>query len=113
MSIDYPYSTEALEELDWSTIAPQDVLLADLTPTQADVSIARMIHHMHGGEPEAGDHHMHVVSHGDYLYVHDGHHRWLLGRCKASVNVDIDDLGWGSARVVDSNGCMVELDFYK
>ena len=81
MSIDYPYRTDSIAELHpdgWAEIPSTLVAVVDLAPTQHGVSISRLLHHIAGGEPETGDPYPHVVSHGGNLYVHDGHHRYVI-----------------------------------
>ena len=77
----YPYSEDALHRLHpdgWADIPTRELLAHDLTPTQPALAVDRILHHLAGGEPETGDHALHVVSHGGRLYVHDGHHRWAI-----------------------------------
>lgn len=81
----YPYSTKALEELHpdgWANIAPQSVWVSELIPTQDCVVIDRLQHLLDGGEPETGDPYAHVVAHDGRLFVHDGHHRYILALVK-------------------------------
>lgn len=89
-TLTYPYDTAPLEALHpdgWPQVEPTLVKVADLTPTQPDVSIDRLVHHHHGGEPETGDPYPHVVMHRGRLYVHDGHHRYVLALLRGDATV--------------------------
>ena len=95
----YPYRTDALELLHphgWANIPARPVNVATLQPTQDCVVIERLAHLLDGGEPETGDPHPHVVAHDGALYVHDGHHRYVLALVAREPTID--------ARVVDEGG---------
>lgn len=96
---DYPYATDAIARLHpdgWQNIPLRSILVADLTPTQPDVSIARLRHLLDGGDPETGDRAPHVIAHSGRLWVHDGHHRYVLALARGQR--------WLSCRVVDETG---------
>lgn len=77
----YPYSTDLLEGLHpdgWAAVEPSAVPLDELKPTQSHVVIDRLQALLAGNEPETGDPYAHVVLHDRRLYVHDGHHRYVI-----------------------------------
>lgn len=62
---------------DWLEVPAAYVPTISLIPTQEGVSLERIIHVLNGGEPETGDL-ARAVMHEGRLYLHDGHHRWLV-----------------------------------
>lgn len=85
----YPYPTGRLQALHpdgWADVKPRPVLITDLTPTQPAVTIDRLLHLQEGGEPETGDPYPHVVDHEGRLYVHDGHHRYVIALIRGEAS---------------------------
>lgn len=100
---EYPYRTDAIAALHpdgWASISPQAVAVEKLVPTQADVSLARLQHHAHGGAPETGDPHPHVILYGGRAYLHDGHHRYAVALLRGGASL--------ACRVVDDCGLPVD-----
>ena len=84
---EYPYETDLLESLHpdgWKDVRPTLVLTEYLLPTQTHVVIKRLRELVDGAEPETGDLYPHVVNFKGDLYVHDGHHRYVLAVAKGS-----------------------------
>jgi hypothetical protein len=96
----YPYRTDALAALHdedrWQDVPTVSVATADLIPTQSHVVIDRLTHLLDGGEPETGDPYPHVIAHKGRLYVHDGHHRYVLALASKQAEMKV--------RLVNENG---------
>lgn len=85
----YPYPTDLLEALHdtdgWADIKPTWVRVDDLRPTQSHVVIERVRELLCGAEPETGDRYPHVVDFDGSLWVHDGHHRYVIELAKSKT----------------------------
>ena len=75
-----PYSEDALipyEEV-MMVCTPIAVNPREVIPTQEFAVIERLVDMHEGKEAEGPDIYPHLVKFEDRLYVHDGHHRWLI-----------------------------------
>ena len=69
-----PYPAFHSTTAEWRRIPSEQVRLADLIPTQEQVSVADLLD---PDTPFSGDEVIHVVRWRNRLYIEDGHHRYV------------------------------------
>lgn len=86
----WPYDTDRLLPLDAVlAIPPRAVDTATLRPTQPYLVIARLLA-LRAGEPnEDPDPYPHAVALPDGLWLHNGHHRWVLALLAGQPTIDV------------------------
>jgi hypothetical protein len=81
---------------DWQRIPITQVPIADLVPSQSDLSLARLAELVNDpGEYEAGR----AVLHDGVHNLYDGHHHWWVALMRGHTHFPV--------RVVDGTGCPV------
>ena len=75
-----PYDLDAMPTYEHihATVPPTLVPPAALGPTQPMLDLARLLAIHHGQPPEGPDPYPHVAAYNSGLWVHNGHHRWVV-----------------------------------
>lgn len=86
-----PYDIDTLPPYEdiMATVPVRRVLTALLRPTQELVRIDRLIALSYGKPREGPDPYPHVVDVGKELWIHNGHHAWLLALLAREKYIDV------------------------
>jgi hypothetical protein len=65
------------------------VPIGSLRPTQPMLNLDRLLGIHRGGPAEGPDPYPHVVACAGGLWVHNGHHRWMLAMLRGDETIDV------------------------
>ena len=83
----YPHeAANVLRNEYWNKLPVSEVPITELIPTQSDVAIEHIVRILNGIKE---DEHVKAVRHKDKLYLHDGHHRWLIALLRGDKNIKV------------------------